>query len=351
LRKNSPSKVFIGYDEIANVSSGMAIALRSCGIRADFVTFSTSKHTFGYKTDRELFLFEESPVKGLNTLMRLFHFIRVLISYNTYIFLSPTSLLNRNRDLPILKFLGKKVIFIFTGCNERDPAFDLTNPDFICSRCKDENWQKLFLCKEPDKKKKKIQNLEKCTDRIIAAPDTASYLVNKNTIWPFIVAERPAQKDYMKKFEAGKIIITHLPSNPLVKQSHIIVPILEKISALNNVEVIIKDGQWVREKILSVLDKTHILVDALGLGYGMLGVEAMSRGCLVMNSFDKWFRENVPDAPIYPTSAKTLYNDLIYLISNPDIMRDYAKRSIDFYNKYHSPEAAGKYYKDKLELN
>lgn len=346
----SKSKVFIGPLEIANFASSLTLALRLQNIKANFYSYSTSLHPFGYRTDKMLFLYKKTPVKGLNRLLRLFYFIKLALKYNTFIFLSPASILNNNLDLPILRFLNKKIIFVFTGCAERDPDFDIKNPDFICNRCQDDNWQIMFLCKQIELKKKIVRKFEKYADAIISQSDSAAFLNEKKPVWLHVICAEPPVKNYLLKFNTDKLVIAHLPSNPLVKQSHVIIPILEKIAGLKNVEVIIKDEYWDRERVLSELDRAHILVDAIGLGYGMLAVEGMSRGCVVLNSFDEWFRKNVPEAPVYKTSAGTLLDDLLYLISHKYVLKEYARKSIEFYKKYHSPESAGKYYKEKLNL-
>jgi hypothetical protein len=344
------AKIFIGPLEIANVAKTLADAFRTQKIKADFYTYSNSLHPFQYKTEKILFLDNKSPVKGLNRLLRLYYFIKLFFKHNTFIFLSPESILSKNFDLPILKFFRKKIIFIFTGCAERDPLFQPNNPDFICNRCEDLSWQAMFRCNEQNIKRKKVEKFEKYSTFIISQPDSAAYLSKKKVIWFYIPVEHPPAQNYLSKFEQDKIVISHLPSNPLVKQTHIIVPVLNRIASEFDVEIIIKNGIWERDKILSVLDKTHILVDALGLGYATLAIEGMSRGCVIMNSFENWFKINVPDAPIYGTGSKTLYNDLVNLLNNRALQLEYSKRSIEYYNKYHTPEAVGEFYKSKLEL-
>jgi hypothetical protein len=274
----------------------------------------------------------------------------MVFTYNNFLFISPESLLPNNRDLLFLRFFKKKIYFLFTGCVERDPSFDLENPNFICNRCIDHNWQKKFHCEQVEIKKKLVQNIEKYADKIIAAPDSAAFLKNKNTIWPFIATEKPLNLDYIKKYETNIFRIAHLPSNPLVKQSRFIIPVLEQIASERKAEIVIKDSIWERIRILDTLINSHIIVDSFGHLYGMLSVEAMARGCVILNSFDPWLKENVPDAPIYKTSAETLYDDLVFLINNKDVLKDYARRSIEYYHKYHSPKAVGKYYKEKLGL-
>ena len=311
-------KVFIGTINTANQAKGFAEALRSVGVKADFWSYSNSQHPFGYGTDKVMKFFSNSPppfkIFGKNPFyfinnyfLRFAYFTRMLFSYNTFIFISPSSILRDNKDLSILRFFKKKIVFVFCGCKERDPSFDKNNPDWICNRCKDEKWKKMFLCYDLNSKKKLVQYFEKKSDYIISQDDSAAYLKHKKPIWFYVFTDKPPLKNYLNKFNDDKVKIVHLPSNSLVKKSHIIVPILEKIAKENRAKIILKDGIWSYEKILSTLENSHILVDQLSPGYATLGVEAMARGCVVLNRNDKWFMKNVPESPVYKTTSDTLY--------------------------------------------
>jgi len=355
------SKVFIGLMNTANQAKGFAEALRKVGIKADYWSYSNRKHQFGYPSEKILYLFKDSPpiltVFNKNILhifnkycLKILYFIRFLLTYNTFIFVSPSSILWNNYDLSILKLLKKKIIFIFTGCTERNPKFDIGNPQWICNRCLDKDKQEMNFCSNLNLKINQVTRLEKYADYIIAQDDLASFLNGDEFVWYKVFCEKPTQRDYLSKYKNKKLNIIHLPSNQLDKQTHIIAPILEKIAKNKNVEVIIKRDVWSRDEILKTLDNAHILVDQLWFGYSVLGVEAMSRGCVVLNRNDQWFMDKVPASPVYKTTEKTLYNDLVYLINNRQVLLRLASNSMKYYNKYHTPEVLGKYYKSKLEL-
>lgn len=355
------SRVFIGTINTANQAKGFSEALRSVGIKADFWSGSNSQHPFGYGTDKVMKFLKDSPpsfkIFGKNIFyfvnnyfLRFLYFIKMLFSYNTYIFFSPSSILRNNRDLPILEFFKKKIIFVFCGCTERDPSFDESNPDWICNRCKDKEKQEKNLCNNLNSKKELVKYFEKKSNYIISQDDSAAFLKEKKGIWFYIFTDKPKPKKYLKKYNNKKIKIAHLPSNPLLKQSHIIVPVLKRLENENKAEIILKYGIWSREKILSTLENSHILVDQFLPGYGVLGLEAMARGCIVLNRNDDWFLKNVPESPVYKTSADTLYDDLVYLIEHREVLKEYAEKFIKFYYKYHTPEVLGKFYKEKLGL-
>lgn len=355
------SKVFIGTINTANQAKGFAEALRGIGLKADFWSSPNSVHPFGYGSDKLMKFLPDSPPpfkifsKNIfylinNYIIRIFYFIRFLLSYNVFIFISPSTILRNYKDLPILKFLKKKIVFVFCGCTERDPAFDKNNPDWICNRCKDEKWKEMFLCNDLDAKKRLVQYFEEKSNFIISQDDSSVFLKEKEPIWFYIFSPKPKTKNYLKKFKEKKIKIVHFPSNSLLKQSHIIIPILKRLEKENLAEIILKDGIWSHEKILSTLGDSHILVDQFAPGYATICVEAFSRGCVVLNRNDDWFVNEVPESPVYKTSADTLYDDLVYLIEHREVLKEYAEKSIKFYYKYHTPEVLGKFYKEKLGL-
>lgn len=356
------SKVFVGTINTANQAKGFAEALRTVGIKADFWSISNSQHPFGYGTDKVMKFFNDShpPFRLFgknifyfinNYFLRYLYFIKFFFSYNTFIFISPSSILKGNKNLPILKFFKKKIVFVFCGCTERDPSFDKDNPDWVCNKCRDVKKQKKCLCDVLNSKKKLIQYFEQMSDFIISQDDSAVFLKHTKPIWLYVFTEKPIFKKYLNKFNDVKVKIVHFPSNSLTKQSHIIVPVLKRLEKENKAEIILKDRIWPNKRILNTLCNSHILVDQFAPGYATLGIEAMARGCVVFNRNDEWFVKNVPESPVYETSADTLYNDLVYLIEHREVLKEYAEKSIKFYYKYHTPEVLGKFYKKKLELN
>jgi len=350
-KRRKKSKVFIGLSNTANNSNSFELALRSVGIKADFYSWSNIDNPFNFKESRKLFLFENPPVRGINRLLIYLHFIRILFYYNTFIFNSPRSILSRNKDLPILKFLKKKVIFIFCGCTERKIDFDNINKNYICNRCIDDLKKKSSLCFTPELKAKRIRKLENYSNYIISQSDSAGYLNKIKPVWFYVISEKPNSKNYLEKFENDVITLVHFPSNPKIKLSHIIIPVMERLEEeFSNVEIMIK-SKIPHSVVLDGLEKSHILIDALGLGYGSLAVEAMSRGCIVLTEELDWIIDAVPECPVVTTSSKRLHEDLIRLISSKQLRINIAQKSINFYYKYHSPEITGKYYKNVLDLN
>jgi len=357
--KMKKTKAFIGPLNTANAANGFADSLKSVGIKANYWSWSIGNHPFGYKKDKVMFLFNDPPPfrifnKNLfffiNIVLRYIHFARMLISYNTFIFISPGTLLKKQKDLPIMRLLKKKVIFAFMGSVERDPNFEKDQEDWVCNNCKDFEKRAKCFCDDIPRKKKVVRKMEYYSDFIISQDQCASFLEKKNPIWFYIFSQDPPQEDYLEKQKNKKIKIVHFPSNSLAKQSHKIVPVLERIqNERDDIEIVIKSGIPHKE-VLEELKTSHILVDQLATGYGVLGLEAMSRGCVVLNRNADWFVRSVPESPIYSTSSVSLYDNINSLIDNRSVLKKYAKKSIKFYKDFHSTSILGKYYKNKLNL-
>lgn len=361
MRKN---RVFIGLKDIANIPMTFKKAFEENGIRCDYYSWSDiSDNAFGYRNDKTFFqfklpppfrIFGKNPFWLLGRLLAVMYLFYSILRYDFFFFISPKTFLSNNKDLKLIRLFKKKVIMIFTGCTERDVNFSEADDDYICKRCLDTEHQKWLHCHDTNKKIEQVNRLENYSDKILGQDDITSYVKDKSKLlWLYVISDYPKHKvNVTEKFSEDVIRIIHFPSNPLVKQSHIIVPILNKFINNKNVKIIIKDGIWERERIEDEILKAHILVNQLGFGYNTLPVEAMSYGCVVLNSNPEWFKRNVPDAPIVHITAETLEDTLRHLVdvNNRSELRQYAQRSIEYYFKYHSPKAVGNYYSKALEI-
>lgn len=352
------TKLFIGPVNVANNSYSFLKALRAVGVEADYYTWSTKKNVFGYKTDKLMYQFKlgENYILNvllirINTFLRVVCFVIMLFKYNTFLFNSPHTFLKANKDLKYLSFLNKKVIIIFPGCVERMVELYPNNPEYICNRCEDIRKQNYCKCNKIEEKRSFVRKLEEYSNYIISQDDSAGYLTEPNNIWFNVIIEEPIKKNYLKKYEGENIVISHLPSNPKIKMSDVIIPVMKRVAdQYQNVEIIVKSGIS-HEEVLSILQKSHILIDALGLSYGSLAIEGMARGNIVIVGNMPFIEERFPSHPLITASSVNLYDVIIKLIENKNELKALAENSIQFYNKYHSLVAAGSNYKKVLNLN
>ena len=351
------SKIFIGPANIANIGQSLKIALEEVKISSAFYSWRTEENCFSFSQNKKLFLFNSIPkifnkniTHIINYFLKATHLFTLILRYNTFIFISPHTLLPNNSDLKILKLFRKKVITFFVGCTERKTDLYPDNKEYICNRCLDTKKQKFCLCNDIQRKALRVQFFEKYSDFIVSQEDSSGYLLNKKPIWFHVISDYPHKKNYLKKYQEGDLTIVHFPSNPIIKLSRIIIPVLEKISKeKSNVRIIIKD-RIPHDQVLFHLEKAHILIDALGLSYGVLAVEAMARGCIVVCGEMEFINNQLQDHPLIQATSNNLYGVVNKLIDNKANLQNLAIRSMDFYNQFHSPRMAGEYYKKKLNL-
>jgi hypothetical protein len=253
--------------------------------------------------------------------------------------------------LLLLKFFKKKIVFIFVGCPERNPQdiINLTDKGF-CSFCKDITMQNCLNCFNGDKKSKKIEFLSKYSNIIFSHRDTASFISDKRKIRPFycISYSHLKIKNIYDKFQKrDPLVITHLPSNKSLKGTENIERSIKELKALGYKIQYLSD-RVKHSAVENILEKTHILIDQFSFGNGLLGVEGMANGCVVICRTAKWFREDFPELPLVSCEPEGLTKTLIDLIEHPDEMLKIALNSFEYYKKFHTPEVVGNYYKKTL---
>lgn len=363
------NRIFVGPGNIAGGAMYIAKSLRIIGINAK--SFSYRNHPFGYPCDYENILMNNPFNKpnrrnhfqklyinkySLRTIwgsQKLVLFTYALFRFDTFIFISHETFFTNNNDLWLLKLLGKKIAFLFMGCPERDPRDIINQTDGgFCSFCRDKEKQKSLNCYNGDKKRKKIEKISKYANIIFAHRDTTSFIQDKNKIkTAYCITDLSINKKeiinkYKKKEE---IFISHLPSNTLLKGTYSV------LKAINNIREKGYKFQFFSDrinhsKVNDILKRTHILIDQFSYGHGLLAVEGMANGCVVVCRTAKWFKADFPELPLVSCEPEELTEVLVDLIKNPEKMFGIALKSYQYYNKFHSPEVVGYYYKDILQL-
>ena len=366
----SKNRIFVGPGNIAGFAMYVANSLRFVGLSAK--SYSYIEHPFGYPCDHDNILiknpFENTKTKSflkkivinrytLNTIhsiQRLFLFTYAIIRYDTFIFISHETFFRKNKDLIFLKYLKKKIGFIFVGCPEREAKdiLNMTDGGF-CSFCKDYTMQNSLYCFDAERKGTKIKFISKYSDIIFSHRDTTSYIVDKSKIRPFycITYSNITLREINAKYQnIEQIIVTHLPSNKLLKGTDYVELSIIELKKLNYKIQYLSD-RINHSEVEKILKKTHILVDQFAIGNGLLGVEAMANGCVVICRTAKWFREDFPELPLVSCEPEDLTKTLIDLLDNPEKMLNIALKSFEYYKKFHTPEVVGNYYKKTLNLS
>jgi hypothetical protein len=366
FKSNNKSKVIVGPNNTAGNAYLIANALNEVDVKAD--SYSITKHPFGYDTDFVLKQYsnEKNPIwlkkikigfmiSSLNKIIKFIFFIKTVIKYDTFIYISIFSLFQNKLDLKILKFFKKKIGVVLIGCNERDPSSKINYSDnHVCAICTDKKFQQNYNCHDIEKKRHIVNSFTKYADYTFAVKDLTGFL-SKNQHWNsfFVCTDPPVHNinHLLKKFNNPKIInITHLPSNKNLKGTNIINAAMKNLCNKYGDKINYISSRLTNLEVKEVLKKTHILIDQMHTYYALLSVEAMAAGCVVLCRIPDWLDEDMKGSPVINISTSNIEKKIESLINCEKDMKFIAKNSFQYYLKFHSLKSVGNHYKKTMLL-
>jgi len=302
-------KVFIGVTEIAGYYLNLKRGLRNLGVSCDYVIFFP--HPFLYDKDEKYPLLVKA-IRFLNKrrsnsksfLSKLFlrilydlsvivYFFTAIFQYDVFIFSFGIGILSGNLripvlrllesiELPLLKILGKKVIFnIGHGSEARPPYVD---GDKIRLGVHDDINRLYKLTK---KMKKNVDRIFKYSSIVIGAPLSTYYFSSKPFInWFALGIPYDGRKfgnnfnHESEKLQGPEVInrnktsirILHAPSDPIAKGTEKILKAIERLKAKGyNIELVLIQGQP-NEVVIQELQNCDFVVDQLYCDTPMAGL-------------------------------------------------------------------------------
>jgi hypothetical protein len=135
--------------------------------------------------------------------------------------------------------------------------------------------------------------------------------------------------------------VVHVPSNPLLKGSDLVDPILQRLAGEGRIDYIRAEGLTSAE-VCRLYGEADIVADQFRMGiYGVAAVEAMALGRLVISDVDTSVQEAVLDQtglalPIAKAGAAGLAAELDRIIADPDPYRRLAAQGPPFVAAVHS---------------
>jgi glycosyltransferase involved in cell wall biosynthesis len=267
MRTKSPKRVFLGPIEIAGYFRGLEIGLQELGV--DARRFDTSGDPFRYGRTREWRARIPPAVAGrlgsnpvLRRLARGASRIAVLC-YSLFAF--DTFILGGNGflwgwELPLLRRLGKRTIWVFLGSDHRPPYL---NGKAVLAGTAPRD-----LASESRRIASKVQRIERWADIVVAHDASAQFhrrpFVRLLEIGiPLVVDTIPGGQPAEATDSARPVVLLHCPTDPVAKGS------VEIRRVIGN---LIADGASIslREltgrphaEVLTALDNADIAIDEL----------------------------------------------------------------------------------------
>lgn len=269
-------------------------------------------------------------------------------------------LIDREYEFKFLKSRNKKIICIFLGD-------DIRTPKLLDKYMKRLNYDSYldyvklqipsYLSKDYDNKKKKIAEIsDKYSDLIFnCSVDQISYLKSKQFFIPYMYDKNDFNKNDDKFVDIKKIKILHAPSNPFVKGTPLVRAAIKKLEIEGYNFEYIELQNMPNEMVLEHLKSSHIVLNQFyAFVPGVFGIESMANHCAVLMSADPSIETGLPqdskDAWLI-TKYWEVYDNLKYLLDNPEKIKYYADNGYEFTYKHYTYEAAGEYLNKVFKEN
>ena len=314
-------RIFIGLTEIAGYYSNLQKGFSQIGVDCTFVT--EEDHRFNYQSDvstnflvrwlkwcrtRHGRTSRSKPLKrallfGFLQLIKLALFIWALSTHDVFIFGFNSSFFGFH-ELPILKMLNKKVLYVFHGSDSRPPYIDgavmRASGNLTVQNC----------IEMARKKKETVRKIEKYADIVINSPSWGHFHECPFVSWFFIglpiAPELNIKKSANTRDPANNSIrILHAPSLPEAKGTEKIREVIENLKnrgfPIEFIEISGKPQLAVFEELV----RCDFVIDQLYASFLMAGFAAEAalygKPAVVGSYYSNIIKHDVPEDKIPPS--------------------------------------------------
>lgn len=269
-------------------------------------------------------------------------------------------LINREYEFEFLKSKNKKIVCMFVGDDIRSPKLNL---ELVKNLSVDHfieyvgSQTPYYLTDKYDNDKKIVAKIaDNYADFIFSSKfDQISYLKSQQYICPYMYDKNKFFKNENKFKKIKKIKILHAPSNPFVKGTPLVRAAIKKLQVEGYDLEYVELQNMPNEVVLEHLKSSHIVLNQFyGFAPGLFGIESMANHCAVLMSADPSIETGLPqdskDAWMI-TKYWEVYDNLKYLLDNPEKIKYYADNGYDFAYKHYTYEAASEYINTVLKEN
>ena len=326
--RGRPLRVLHGTYEIAGQGMMLARALREVGVDADSLAYRVDWD--GRKPDLVVDLDRHRTPLGRMWSMGT-SFLRWAAHYDVFHFHFGTSffywapkeraqLLRGHWDLPMLKSMGKRIVFHFHGCEVRRREHMIANHALAtCTECDPfcrpwhQQWLRAQAARYADLQFFSTLDLADSVADAVHLP-----LAMEVQRWSRAADAFPLPDPDRRDGVNGPVVIAHAPTNRLIKGTrHVEAAVAELRAEGLKVELrMIEKRPW--ETMPEFLSGADILVDQLMMGwYGLLAMEGMAEGKAVVAHLRVDFAGRLQGCPVVDATPDSVTDVLRELVRNP----------------------------------
>jgi glycosyltransferase involved in cell wall biosynthesis len=329
--RSRPARILHAPTNVAGIAGLLARAQRDLGFDATSVQYA--RHAYGFGADRTLGLDPRSSLARKAAAVGGFA-LRALARYDVFHFYFGHTLLpSPFPDLPLLRALGKRVVFHFCGCDVRDRAETLRKYDTsACAECTSRS----CLTKRRPR--------ASWADAVfVSTPDLLEFVPGARVVpGPIDLAAWPPRPPRTTPVSpADPVRIVHAPSDREKKGTRFVVDAVGRLARAGYpVELLMLEGVP-HDQVAALCRRADIGVDQLLIGaYGTAAVEMMASGLPVVCRIREDLRPRYPaDLPVVSAGPHDVFERLDWLIRDPERRADLGRRGVAYVRREHEMHA------------
>lgn len=238
------------------------------------------------------------------------------------------------REVRALEQRGASVAMIAHGTDVRLPKRHAELSTL--SPYRDRDW---YFGKEERDAERNVALLEALDVPVfVSTPDLIDFLPGAR--WCPVVIDPTTWERVQHVRSQGPMRVVHAPTNPRIKGTDLIEPVLERLQREGVIEYQRITGVP-HAQMPALFARSDVVLDQFRLGsYGVAACEAMASGCVTIGHLDSWVRKRVGDAtgleiPLVEAVPDTLEAVLRELATDSDQLRAIGERSRAFVREVH----------------
>ncbi len=145
----------------------------------------------------------------------------------------------------------------------------------------------------------------------------------------------------LRQKENARLRIVHSPSNRHLKGTRFILPVLERLKGLRDVEFVLAE-RMPHAKLLALKMSCDIAIEQVGnlggTGYGRNSLETLSMGIPTITEMTPDYTAWIPENPFILATPETLLERLLEVIDDPELRQQKKLAGRAWVEKYHSYE-------------
>ncbi len=326
-------RVLFAPRNISGQATEMAEAVRRLGHHAEVWSFGPP--SFGFEADR---VFDRDRLLT-HPEYRWAMFDEAVKSFDVFHFMYGRSLLDPVDpvlpalwDIPLLKFMGKRVLMHYRGSDVRLPSIHK-------QREPDSYFNDSPLNVDEDALVQRVSIARRhCDALLVSTPGLLDYvpdgLLLPHTLDPHVWSHRRSSEPEVPE-------VVHVPSNAQIKGT----------AAIDGALIPLDQSGVIRYRKLGGLDRTQlrramanadIVVDSLRIGdHGLISTEAMASGCIAIAHIHPTNRDRNPGVPVVEATTETLAGVVSDLASDQDRRIGLRQAGTAWVESHNSYEAIG----------